>query len=333
MIPAAPAGSFTGVSRRRYGIIGTGAVGGFYGGKLARRGCDVHFLLHSDYAHVRDRGLVVESKDGDFVLRRVQAYGRAGDMPACDVVIVALKSTCNDLLGELLPPVVADGGVVLMLQNGLGVEDRAAAVVGGDRVMGGMCFLCSNKVGPGHVRHLDYGQVTLADYAADGRPRGITARMRAVAGDLEAAGVTVELVEDLLLARWRKLLWNIPFNGMSVVLDATTDAIMSDPDTRQLAEALMGEVAAGARACGRAIGQDDVAMMLHRTAEMTPYRTSMKIDCDQKRPMEVEAIFGEPVRAARRAGQACPRIEMLYRQLRFIDARNRRTPDEGSCRP
>ena len=98
---------------RRYAIIGTGALGGFYGARLQRAGCDVHFLLHSDYEHVRQHGLVIESKDGDFVLPRINAYRDARDMPACDVIIVALKAIQNHLLPSLLPR----DGVVTLMQN------------------------------------------------------------------------------------------------------------------------------------------------------------------------------------------------------------------------
>ncbi len=106
---------------RKYAILGTGALGGFYGAKLQKTGLDVHFLLRSDYEHVKKYGLVVESKDGDFTLPQVNAYQDIETMPQCDVVIVALKTTQNYLLPKLLPSVIKDGGVVLVLQNGLGI--------------------------------------------------------------------------------------------------------------------------------------------------------------------------------------------------------------------
>jgi 2-dehydropantoate 2-reductase len=307
---------------RSYAIIGAGAVGGFYGGRLQRAGLDVHFLLHSDYEHVCAHGLFIESKDGDFALPSVQVYRDAQAMPRCDVVAVTLKATQNHILPDILPHVLKDDGVVVLMQNGLGVEDDVARIVGPLRVMAGLCFLCSNKVGPGRIQHLDYGTVCFADYAADGAPRGVTERMRQIAADFQRAGITVELDEDLLTARWKKLVWNIPFNGLSVVLNATTTEMMADPDARALAEALMREVVADAAACGRQIGKEFVQKMLAYTAKMIPYRTSMKIDYDERRPMEVEAIYGNPLRAAKRAGADSPRLEALYRQLKFMDARN-----------
>ena len=304
--------------QRSYAIIGTGAVGGFYGARLQHTGCNVHFLLHSDYEHVRQHGLICESKDGDFALPRVNAYRDVRDMPRCDVVVVALKATQNHLLPELLPSVVKDDGVVLVMQNGLGVEDEVAKIVGPQRVMGGLCFLCSNKVGPGHIRHLDYGHVVLGEFSQ----RGVSDRMRGIADDLERAGIDVQFAEDLAVGRWQKLVWNIPYNGLSVILNATTAELMADSHTRVLAEQIMWEVVTDAAACGRCITPDFVQEMLDRTDRMKPYRTSMKIDFDERRPMEVEAICGNPLRAAQQAGAKSPLIEMLYRKLKFLDARN-----------
>jgi len=309
------------MAERSYAIIGTGALGGFYGARLAKAGLDVHFLLHSDYRHVRDHGLAVDSVEGDFTLPDVHAYGHAADMPRCDVVCLCLKTTANGLLGKLLTPVVADDGVVLVLQNGLGIEEQVAGIVGPGRVMAGLCFLCSNKVGPGHICHLDYGYVTLADYAAKGRACGVTERMRAVGGDFEAAGIPVRYAEDLPLARWQKLIWNVPFNGLSVVLRTSTDRIMANEHTRRLAEELMREIAAAANAsAGRIIDDGFLRGQLRDTEKMAPYRPSMLLDCEAGRPMEVEAIFGAPLRAARQAHCPTPRLETLYQLLKHIDS-------------
>jgi 2-dehydropantoate 2-reductase len=305
----------------RYAIIGTGAVGGYYGGLLARAGGDVHFLLHRDAEHVRRHGLIVQCKQGDFALPRVNAYGRAAEMPPCDVAVVALKTTQNSILLEILPHVLKPDGFVLLLQNGLLIEDEIAGIVGPGRVVGGVCFLCSNKVGPGHIHHLDYGDVAIAEYDPDYRPRGVSDRLHRLVVDFARAGVRVEAAPDLGLMRWKKLVWNIPYNGLSVALDATTDALMADLDSLALVESLMHEVIAGAAACGHEIPGDYARFQMDRTARMTPYRTSMKIDFDAARPMELQAIFANPLLRAGRFGRPLPRIQMLYQQLRFLDAR------------
>ncbi|MGG6238085.1 putative 2-dehydropantoate 2-reductase [Nodosilinea sp. AN01ver1] len=318
---------------RRYAIIGTGAVGGYYGACLQRGGAEVHFLLRSDYDHVAQHGLVVESVAGDFTLSQVQAHRSTTTMPPIDVVVIALKTTQNGLLPELLPPILGPKTALLTLQNGFGVEDELAAWTGtaeSDRaIYGGLCIICANKVGPGAIRHLDYGSVLLGQYSRDRQPAGISPQLEAIGQDFRAGQVAVELVNDLRLARWRKLMWNIPFNGLSVVMNATTTEMMADPDIRQLAEQLMVEVLEAARqdgdllspGQGRHLPQELVARMLAHTEQMTPYRTSMKIDFDEGRPLEVEAIYGNPMRAAQTAGAAVPKIEMLYHQLKAIDRR------------
>ncbi|TVR12708.1 MAG: putative 2-dehydropantoate 2-reductase [Phormidium sp. GEM2.Bin31] len=308
---------------RRYAIVGTGAIGGYYGAKLQRSGVEVHFLTRSDYEVIRQQGLTVESPEGNFQLGEVQAYRDVADMPACDVVIVALKTTQNQVLGELLPPLLKPDGVVLVLQNGLGVEDEVAQWVGGDRVLGGLCFICSNKVGPGQIRHLDYGAIALGEYRPDYTPQGVTQRMRAIAHDFERAGVPMQFHEDLLLARWKKLVWNIPFNGLSVVLDAKTDRLITDANSREAVESLMAEVVAGAKACGREIPSAFVEEMLKTTEQMPPYLTSMKLDFEAKRPLEIEAILGTPLRRGTAAGASLPQMALLYQQLTVLDRYNR----------
>ncbi|MDF5721276.1 MAG: putative 2-dehydropantoate 2-reductase [Rhizonema sp. PD37] len=311
------------MSERTYAILGTGALGGFYGAKLQKAGLDVHFLLKSDYEYVSKSGLVIESKDGDFTLPQVKAYNDVEKMPHCDVVVIALKTTQNHLLPQIVAPIVRDDGVVLVLQNGLGVESEVSAIVGNASIIGGLCFLCSNKVGAGYIRHLDYGQITLGEYALGDEPTGITQKMRQIGDDFARAGISIELAEDLLLGRWKKLVWNIPYNGLSVILNARTDELMSYVHTRKLVEQLMYEVVAGAKSCGRIIPDSFIQTMLDYTVKMKPYRTSMKIDYDEKRSMEVEAIFGNPLRKALAAGVDLPQIICVYQQLKFLDERRR----------
>ena len=309
---------------KTYAIIGTGAIGGFYGAKLVRAGFDVHFLARGDYGHIRDHGLVIESKDGNFTLPRVNVYNNATDMPACDVVAITLKATANHILPHVLPAVVKNNGAVLVMQNGFGYEEEVAVITGPDRVLGVLCFICSNKTGPGHIRHLDFGHITVAQYTNNGAPSGITALMQDIAGDFTKAGISVHTAPDLATARWKKLVWNVPYSGLSVVLSATTDTLNKNPHSRGLVESIMREVCAAAAACGHPIEEDFIRKMLESTDVMTPYRTSMKIDFDEKRPMEVEAIFGNPLRAAKEAGAKVPGMEMLYRELKYMDEENRK---------
>lgn len=302
----------------RYAILGTGALGGFYGGLLAKCGAEVHFLARSDVEQLRTQGLQVDTPLGDFRLPSVRCYATSQEMPTVDVVIVAWKSTDNAALADALLCVCDAQSSVLVLQNGWDVEREAAELVGPERVLGGCCFLCSNKVGPGHIVHLDYGRIAFGEYAPE--LRGIiTPRMQRIASDFAAAGIEAQPAADLRSVRWRKLMWNIPFNGLSVVLQADTQQIMSDPAAAGLAEELMREVRKAARACGFPIEEQHIDKMLSDTRQMAPYDSSMLLDYRRRKPMEVEAIFGNPVRAAVAAGYRPARIEMLYQQLCFLD--------------
>ena len=301
-------------------IIGTGAVGGYYGGLLQQAGLDVHFLLHNDYTQVRDHGLTIESPSGNFRLPSVKAYDTPKMMPRCDIVIVALKTTANHLLPQILPQVIKKCGVVVTLQNGLGSEQVAAACIGSERVLGGLCFLCSNKISAGHIRHLDYGLITLGEYRADGQPAGLTPRLKQLGHTLQSAGLSIQLIEDLALARWKKLVWNIPFNGLSVTRNALTDQLLADPETRSLSERLMNEVTTAATACTRPIPVDFIKKMIADTESMKPYAPSMKIDFDCGKPMEVESIYAQPLREAKAAGVAMPETEKLYHQLLALNS-------------
>jgi len=305
-----------------WAVIGTGALGGYYGARLQQAGADVHFLLNSDCDHVRRHGLRIESVNGDFELPQVNAYQNADDLPACDVTVVALKATHNHLLPKLLPPPTRDGGLVVVLQNGLGVDEAAAEIVGPDKVVGGLCFICSNKVRPGHIHHLDYGRITLGEYTADQQPGGLTDRLARLQADFERAAIPIALTPDLLEARWKKLVWNIPFNGLSVVLNASTVEMITRPPTRAISVALMEETLAAAAAVhNRHIPPAFIDDMVSATEQMKPYQPSMKLDFDAGRSLEIEAIYGQPLRLAQQAKLDVPRLEMLYHQLKFLNDR------------
>jgi 2-dehydropantoate 2-reductase len=302
-----------------FAVLGVGAVGGLYGGLLARVGFDVHFLARSDFQHLRSAGLRVETPKSSFQLHP-QVYDNVAQMPQVDCVIVAWKSTGNAELARVLPHFQASKPTVLVLQNGLDVEAEAAQFVDRAQIVGGCCFLCCNRVGPGEIRHLDYGKIAMGAY--DPNLHGqITDSMKRIGSAMQSAGIDIQLSPNLPEIRWKKLAWNIPFNGLSVVLNSDTSAIMSNPHAAKLAEELMEEVAASASACGSAIDPGHIRKMLDDTRIMVPYASSMLLDYQNGRPMEVEAIFGNPLRAALAAGYQPGRISMLYRQLCFLNSR------------
>lgn len=299
-----------------YSIIGTGGIGGYYGGCLARAGKEVHFLLHKDYNFVREHGLQVNSCRGDFHLDGVNAYDNSADMPASDVVIVALKAINNPLLKDLLPPLLKPDTLVLLIENGIGVEAQVQAMFPQALLAAGLAFICTAKTGPGVVHHQDLGKLTIAPYTP-----GAEQRTAEVIRDFTEAGVKA-VTAEYLEARWKKQVWNMPFNGMTVALNTSTDALMANPSTAALIRAQMLEVIAAARALGvKNIDENFADLMLEMTAGMKPYAPSMKLDHDFGRPMEIGAIYTEALRQAREAGCPMPRLEMLEAQLRFIEGR------------
>ena len=323
--PPAPSGGgdTDAAPRRRYAIVGLGAVGGYYGGRLMAAGHDVHFVARSDFAHVRRNGLVVESPEGDLRFDRVSVFERTDDVPPVDVAVLSVKTTNVEQAAKLLQPLIGPDTVIVALQNGMGVEAPIAEAFPGTPVLGGMCFVCSNKVGPGHVRHLDYGAVTFGEHSEHHGGAGITAAVDAVASDFERAGIPAQRLENLTTGRWRKLVWNIPYNGLSVVLDAGTNELMSDPVTRAFVAEVMQEVLDAAAASGHHIEGDFVDYMMRTTDKMKPYKTSMKLDYEAQRPLEIDTIYGAPIRAAAGHGFDMARTRFLHTQLQFLDARNR----------
>ncbi len=293
----------------KYAIIGTGAIGGYYGGKLANAGFDVHFLLHSDYDYVRQHGIQVNSCNGDFHLDAPNIYNNVKEMPKVDVVIVALKSTNNHLLRQLLAPLLNPDTLVLMIQNGIGIEPDVEKLFPDVWLAAGLAFICSNKTKPGIVDHLFYGNINIGNYSA---PKPVIDTLIA---DFDKAGVKAFDV-DYLEARWKKAVWNMPFNGMSVVLNAQTDQLLADASTRTLIKAQMMEVVMAANALGvENIDEAFADKMIANTDAMVPYSPSMKLDHDYHRPMEVYYLYTRPIQEAASAGVDMPLLKDLEQKL------------------
>ena len=299
-----------------YGIIGVGGVGGYYGGNLARIGKDVYFLFHSDYDYVKKHGLKVDSCDGNFVLPEVNAYGSPDGMPKCDVVLVALKTVNEQLLKTLLPPLTDERTLVVLIQNGVGVEEDVQKMFPNLQLAAGLAFICSAKAGPGHINHQCYGSINIGNYSCKQEEKVL-----AVRDDFLQAGVKAALVE-YREARWKKAVWNMPFNGMTVALNTTTDQLLSHPSTERLIHDQMLEVIHAAQHLGVQNMHEAFAdKMIQMTREMVPYSPSMKLDFDFQRPMEIDYLYTKPIEEARNAGFSMPKLEMLENELRFIQHR------------
>ena len=295
-------------------VVGAGAVGCYYGGMLARLGCEVRFLMRADLAAVRERGLTILSRAGEVRLRDVPVFASTAEIGPCDLVIIALKATANAALDELIPPLLHEHTALLTLQNGLGNEEYLAHRWGAERVMGGLCFVCLNRIAPGVVEHFDHGTISVGEFAG-----GTRERTRELVEAFGQAGIEARVVENLIAERWRKLLWNIPFNGLAIAAGGATVAeVLADEGLRRSARELMGEALEAARRLGHEIPESFADFQIERSYSMGAYRPSSMIDWELGRPVEVEAIWGEPLRQGTAAGAAMPRLELLYRLLRWL---------------
>lgn len=301
----------------RYAVIGTGAVGGYYGGRLANAGHDVHFLLHSDYDYIKQNGLQVDSCNGSFHLDSPNIYRSTADMPKTDVVIVALKTIRNQLLKELLPPLLHSETLVLLIQNGIGPETELQQWFPNLYIAAGLAFICSAKTDPGRVNHQCYGNINIGNYSCKN-----TEIIDCLMSDFMQSGINAALVE-YHEARWKKAVWNMPFNGMTVVMNAQTDKLLAQPDTLNLIRRQMLEVIGAAQALGvKNIDATFADKMIENTIKMVPYSPSMKLDYEYHRPMEIDFLYTNAIKAAHSVGYAMPCLEMLEAQLRFIDSHN-----------
>lgn len=317
----------------RISVVGCGALGTFYGARLARAGHDVHLVLRSDYDAVRTRGVRILDAEGGFTVQP-GAVRDPAELGPCDLVIIGLKTTANGEFSRWVGPLVGPNTAILTLQNGLGNEETLADLFGSERILGGLCVVCLNRLEPGVVHHLAHGLVMLGEYQ-----RPASDRVRFIARLFEGAGVPCRVMESLERAHWEKLVWNIPFNGLGVAASAGLEAVLSghrtlgqtlgpclptepllaDPRWKALVRELMMETIAAARAQGLDVQESVADEQLERTLAMGSYRASTLIDFERGLPLEIEALFAEPLRRARAAGVHAPRLTALVSLLRDLD--------------
>jgi 2-dehydropantoate 2-reductase len=231
-----------------------------------------------------------------------------------DLVFIGLKTTANQYYEELITPLVGSKTRVLSAQNGLGNEECLTELFGAERVAGGLAFLCSNRTRPGVIDHLDYGFLTIGNFQ---RPPDDT--LRTFAEMMQKSGVECKTIDNLAEARWKKLIWNVPFNGLSALLDMIVEKIMKDVELHQRAWLLMKEVQAAAGADKQIIDDAFLEYMMELTEKMKPYYTSMHLDRQRGKPMEIESIIGEPLRRGKQHGLALPEMQKLYDGLKRIN--------------
>jgi len=300
-------------------IVGTGAIGSLYGGKLAQAGADVSVVCRSDYEVVKKHGIEVKSHWGNFhfmpkkVLRDVRDYDEKADF-----ILVATKVLPEISVPDLIAPALASQTSIILLQNGIHIEKPIAEKFPNQHLISVIAFVCVSKISAGIVNHQDLGRLLVGDF-----PRGVSAKTAQLIALWKKSGVPCESSENILLERWKKLVWNAAFNPMSVILGGLdTKQILQDLQNRKIVENVMNEVCILAEADGCKLPLDIVKKNIEMTEKMTPYKTSMLLDFEAKRKMEIEAILGNALQFAENKKIAVPFLANLFKQLSELQSRN-----------
>jgi len=304
--------------RPRVLVVGAGAVGGFYGSLLARAGAQVSVVCRSDAAQIKKTGFQICSPLGNDVFHPQAVYCDAAEYPQSpDYLLLTVKVLDNLNRVALIRQAVGQHTAIVVLENGIDVESEIASAFPDNEIISALAFVCVSRTGPGEIDHQAYGDLTIGGY-----PQGSSAQVQALAAMFCSQGIACTVSEDVVTARWRKSVWNVPFNSASVLAGgATTRQILESSGGEAWVRAVMAEVCAIAAASGHPLPPDVVEKHLTQTYAMPPYHTSMALDYLHGRPMEVEAILGNAARRARQYGVTAPQIFGLYALMKIVQKR------------
>ena len=306
----------------RIAVFGAGAVGGYFGGRLARAGHSVAFLARGAHLDaLRRDGLRVESIDGDFTVRPVEVTAEPRAVGPVDAVLVCVKAWQVRETAAAMGPLLGAETFVVPLQNGVEAPDELSAVVGPARVLGGLARILAFVAGPGHIRHT--GVVPRIEFGErDGRPSARVAALRAAFA--QAEGVSVATPDDITAALWEKFLFITPLSAVGAVTRVPAGALRAIPETRRILEQATREIAALARARGVRLALDAVERTLAVVDGLPVDATSsMQRDILEGRPSELDYQIGAVVRLASEVGLDVPASAYLYASLLPAERRAR----------
>jgi len=297
----------------RVHLIGTGAIGGLYGGLLARSGQCVTAQCRSDYEQVKKYGIRIESHVGlgDWTFKPDQVIypGEMLETPP-DVVLLAIKVTPQCDRVALLSPLIGPKTVIVSISNGLEVENELGAAFPDNEVLGGVAFVCATRTAPGRIIHQAYGHLTLGRY-----PQGPSLIGTDLVNHWLATGASVEYTFELEAVRWQKTLWNASFSALCTITQSTTATVLGE--TEELVRKVMGEIYETASQLGHTLPVGIIEKQINGTHRMPPYLPSMTLDRAAGNATESEVIVGNAVRAARRIGINTPHLDTLYTLLKL----------------
>jgi 2-dehydropantoate 2-reductase len=302
-------------------VMGAGAVGSFYGGKLANAGHEVTFVARGEHLRaLRERGLSIKSYQGDFHLERVHATDRPAEAGTCDLVLVCVKSYDTVTAAQALHPVIEPDTIILSLQNGVENEEQLERELGRGNVMGGMAYIGVDVVSPGVVVHSVAGRLAFGE--RDGQRTPEAERLEQV---FLAAGIQAELSTDISVTLWDKLVWNAAFNAICALARSTVGEVLTHPQTRALVRDTMLEVIAVARAQGLDLkeARADEHIESSQTPAMSVYAPSMANDLARGKRLEYDALNGAVVRVGERYRVSVPINRTLCSLLARLDPASR----------
>ncbi len=287
-------------------IVGTGAIGALYGAMLSRAGVEVSTVVRSDFGVVTQHGFYIESYCfGDFVFRPTAVLQLPSEIETFpDVIFVCAKT--HQSYVDLIQPAVGPHTAIVLLQNGLGIEPIYQSAFPNNPIIGGLAFVCVNRAAPGRIVHLDYGRLVLGLYPSGEHPI-VQALVQCFAG----VAVPVKESVDILRDRWRKLIWNAPFNPLSAILGQTTDQILAVPELEALSKAIMAEIVMIAASEGYVLDEDVIDRNIEDTKRMKPYKTSMLLDVEAGRPIERVTIVENVIMIATSHGIDAPNLKCI----------------------
>jgi 2-dehydropantoate 2-reductase len=295
-------------------VYGSGAVGGYFGGRLAEAGEDVRFVARGRHlAAIREHGLRIGSVDGDFMVRPDRFTDDPAAIGPMDVILLGVKAWQVPEAAESIRPLVGEGTFIVPLQNGVEAPDQLAAVLGAERVLGGLCQILAFVESPGHIRHTG-----VTPYIAFGELSGSrSARVEMLRQTFSRAhGVTAEVPPDIRVAMWSKFLFIAALSGVGAVSRVPIGVIRAQPESRELLRQALAEIYAVASRSGIALPADAVEKTLAFVDGLPADGTaSMQRDMMEGRPSELEAQVGTVVRLGERLGVAVPVHRTIYAAL------------------
>lgn len=304
-------------------VMGAGGLGGYFGGLLAHSGADVTFIARgANLQALQTRGLTVRSVHGDFT-RRVQVCADPAGLPPADCVLCCVKTHDVTAAAALLQPVVAAHTVLLTLQNGVDTPAELRTAFGRGTVLAGITRIGSTLVEPGVIeqstmdRAIEFGSL-------DGQAQP---QVEAVRRLLEGADIPTVVSADIQKSLWEKLVFISAFSGLSTLTRLSVAEVLAHGPTRDLYRTVLQETAAVAGAAGINVAPDIVERTMHSLdTSGDPGASSMAIDFQQRRRLEVEAMHGAVVRHGRRLQVPTPVNGTIYAALVVMDQYNRQTP-------